>query len=290
MSDLSRDNWSQSSSPLLTDLNVPKIDIDDVDIGANYVNMEGSSFDNSSEQPLLNNEPSRSGVWALRFMVLTWIVTTFLFFFYREQISKLIRIIATFCAEQGSLVYLYYILIYAGTVPLLMSTEILTVTAGFIFAHIHGNALGIFISVLTSFIGYAAAMSICFVLARYLIYDFVNRRFRSYRYYNALMSATENVGFKMVSIIRLSPFFPSAICSYIFGTTNVSFRDFFWGSIGYIPALTFYSYAGSLLESLTSDEPVHGWRTVLYISISLVVSIAGMIYASNLTREHLPDV
>lgn len=38
------------------------------------------------------------------------------------------------------MVYIYYVLIYTGTVPLLMSTEILTVTAGFIFAHIHGNA------------------------------------------------------------------------------------------------------------------------------------------------------
>eukprot|EP00375_Theileria_parva_P003902 XP_766588.1 hypothetical protein [Theileria parva strain Muguga] len=262
MGDVSGDRWSPSSSPLATDLNVPKIDIDDVNIGANYVSMEGSSYDNSSEQPLLDNQTPRSGVWALRLMVLTWIVTTFLFFFYREQISKLIRKVAIFCAEQGSMVYIYYVLIYTGTVPLLMSTEILTVTAGFIFAHIHGNALGIFISTVTSFIGYAAAMSICFVLARYFIYDFVNRRFRSYRYYNALMTATERDGFKMVSIIRLSPFFPGAICSYIFGTTNVSFKDFFWGSIGYLPALTFYSYLGSLLESLTSDEPVHGWRTL----------------------------
>ncbi|UKK00804.2 hypothetical protein MACK_000878 [Theileria orientalis] len=290
MDEVVSERWSPSRSPITSEINVPKPNEDDAETGLNYLNLEGSEYNFGSDQPLLYSETTpRSGVWAVRFMVIMWIVTTFLFFFYRKEISNLIRKLAVFCSEQGSLVYLYYILLFTASVPLLMSIEILVVAAGFIYSHIHGHAFGIIISVATSFVGYLASMSICFFLARYFIHSFVNRQFRSYRYYNALMTATEQDGFKMVSIIRLSPFFPGAICSYIFGTTNVSFRDFFWGSVGYVPSLAFYSYVGSLLENLTSDEPVHGWRTVIFITISLIVSIGGMIYASNLTREHLPQ-
>lgn len=262
---------------------------DDVENGAEDLNSYSSEDLNNPNQPLLAPNDQTFETWFMNLMIVSWIILTIVAFVYRKEVSGLVRKLAIKAAEQGRLLYFYYILIFALTVPIFMSIEVLVVTAGFVYSHIHGQLVGILVSVLTSVIGYVASMSICFFVSRYLIYSFVNRRLRRHRYYSAIMRATERDGFKIVATIRFSPILPAAICSYLFGTTNVSFWDFTIGSVGSLPSLTFLSYLGSLLENLTSDDKPHGFRTALYLTMSLVISLIGMYYATILTQRHLPE-
>ncbi|EKX74358.1 conserved hypothetical protein [Theileria equi strain WA] len=279
--------WSPvKEEPIVSD---DELNGDDLEERMGYINSDSSEDLNNPNQPLLSQNDQSSGAFFMKLIVASWILLTLLAFVYRRELAALVRKLAIKAAEQGNLLYLYYILIFTLTVPLFMSIEVFVVSAGFVFSHIHGQWIGVVISVLTSFVGYVASMIICFFVSRYLIYSFVNRRLRRHRYYSAIMRATERDGFKIVTIIRFSPILPAALCSYIFGTTNVSFWNFTLGSVGSLPSLVFLSYLGSLLEDLASNDKIHGFRTALYITTSLVVSLMGMFYATKLTQRHLPE-
>lgn len=108
-----------------------------------------------------------------------------------------------------------------------------------------------------SFTAYFITMLLCFLLSRHLLKSFVNRYLRHYKYYNALIRATEKDGLPLVAMIRLSPFFPPTIISYIFGTTNVQTHHYCIASFAALPSIIFFSYVGTLIEDFSSDASTY---------------------------------
>ena len=57
-------------------------------------------------------------------------------------------------------------------------------------------------------------------------------------------------GWRIVALVRLSPFFPFALVSYAFGLSSISLHSFLLGLIGSIPAVLALVYTGSVAGKL----------------------------------------
>ncbi|GIX65404.1 SNARE associated Golgi protein, putative [Babesia caballi] len=251
--------------------------------------LEGAVLDDdvvsSVRKPLLEEPAGEAppNPWLARIIILLWLCMTPLAIYYRKEITEFVRYVASRGAEQGSLFYLYYVIVFVCTVACCVSLEIMVgrcrsaanaaqiISSGFVFSHIHGPLCrfpnfpgaysidGVLIGTALSFIAYFITMFLCFLLSRHLLKGVVHRYLRHYKYYGALIKATEREGFSLVAMIRLSPFFPPTIVSYIFGSTNVGTRDYCLATFAAIPSIGFFTYLGSLIEDLSDDA-----MTILY--------------------------
>ncbi|GBE60046.1 SNARE associated Golgi protein [Babesia ovata] len=209
----------------------------------------------SAKRPLLEQFPldPQPNPWLPRIIIGLWLVMTPLAIYYRKEITDFVRAVAVKGAEQGSLLYVYFVLLFILAVMCCVSLEIMIISGGFIFTHLHGHMAGVAIGTGLSFVAYFITMLICFLISRYVLKGIINRYLRHYKYYGALIRATELEGLSLVAMVRLSPFFPPTLVSYIFGSTNVSARHYCLASFAAIPSITFFTYIGSLIENI-SDE------------------------------------
>ncbi|GFE55619.1 SNARE associated Golgi protein [Babesia ovis] len=250
----------------------------------------------SARRPLLSGVGSEAepNPWIARIIILLWLCMTPLAIIYRKEITDFVRYIAMKGADQGPLLYVYYVLIFIFTVSICISAEIMLVSSGFIFSHLHGQIAGIAIGTGLSFIAYFITMLLCFLVSRYLLKGLVYRYLRHYKYYGALIRATEKEGLQLVTMIRLSPFFPPTIVSYIFGSTNVSVRDYCLATFAAIPSLAFFTYIGSLIEDFSNDTNLfslfftvqQGDNTLGVLVLAFVQKNVGSIVLDNHEHDH----
>ncbi|MEO1762406.1 MAG: VTT domain-containing protein, partial [Cyanobacteria bacterium J06629_18] len=57
-----------------------------------------------------------------------------------------------------------------------------------------------------------------------------------------------------VFLTRLSPIFPFNLLNYAFGVTQVSLKDYIFGSIGMIPGTVMYVYMGSIIGHIAMNS------------------------------------
>lgn len=251
----------------------------------------GSSTITSPRGTLLNipTKDTQTSPWIPRIMITLWLIMLPLAFIYRNQITSFVRTVAIKGSEQGKLIYVYYLCIFIFVVPFFISVELMVVSAGFVFSHIHGQWVGVAVASGLSFTAYFITMLLCFLLSRHLLKSFVNRYLRHYKYYNALIRATEKDGLPLVAMIRLSPFFPPTIISYIFGTTNVQTHHYCIASFAALPSIIFFSYVGTLIEDFSSDAspPRSTAEMTICITTAVGITVAGLYYTFVVTKKHL---
>ena len=119
----------------------------------------------------------------------------------------------------------------------------LTVVGGALF----GPWWGGFYSILSATLGALGA----FKLSRYIeggyFMNLINRKTEKIRHLN---DSIEKRGFFVIFILRLIHIVPFRGLNYLAGVTNISVKDFFWGTFfGIIPATLFYAFLGSALIS-----------------------------------------
>ncbi|ORM39637.1 TVP38/TMEM64 family membrane protein [Babesia sp. Xinjiang] len=245
----------------------------------------------SSRRPLLPevDGDAEPNPWIARGIIAFWFTMTVVAILYRKEITEFVRVVATKGAEQGPLLYICYVALFVITVAFCVSLEIMLISAGFIFSHIHGQFLGVGIATGISFVAYFITMLLCFLASRHLLKGIVYKYFRHYKYYGALIRATEKEGLQLVTMIRLSPLFPPTIVSYIFGSTNVSTREYCIASFAAIPSIAFFSYLGSLIEDFSNDTkpPKTTGEVAIFIGISIVITVAGLYYTHIVVKRHL---
>ncbi|CDR94803.1 SNARE associated Golgi protein, putative [Babesia bigemina] len=256
-------------------------------------NNEGISDDvvSSAKRPLLDQFPAdpQPNPWLPRIIIGLWLVMTPLAIYYRKEITDFVRAVAVKGAEHGSLLYVYFVLLFILAVLCCVSLEIMIISGGFIFTHLHGHIKGVLIGTGLSFVAYFITMLICFLISRYVLKGIINRYLRHYKYYGALIRATELEGLSLVAMIRLSPFFPPTIVSYIFGSTNVSGRQYCLASFAAIPSIAFFTYIGSLIENLSDENnpPKSSTEIAMFLTASILITVAGVYYTYMVTKRHL---
>ncbi|TMH24643.1 MAG: pyridine nucleotide-disulfide oxidoreductase, partial [Betaproteobacteria bacterium] len=138
----------------------------------------------------------------------------------------------------GAVFFAVYVLITGASIP---GATVLTLAAGSVFGLLWGIVLVSFAS--------ALGATIAFVVARYLLRDFVRRRFEK-------QSAAVDVGIKKDGIfyllaLRLVPIFPFFLINLAMGLTAIPVTTFYWVSqLGMLPGTIVYVNAGTQLSQV----------------------------------------
>lgn len=179
----------------------------------------------------------------------------------------------------GAWAPLICILLNAAFTVLILPTTAVNILIGLLF----GVARGLPISLA----GHALGMAASFLLSRYLLRNWLNRRFGDTRLYLRLEENLQREGWKLVLFSRLLPINPYSFLNYAYGLTPIRFGPYLLASVlGVIPnllALLWTSDAAGQLATGRLD-----WRVLLllFAGAGLFAVIA---WLPRLIRRRFPN-
>ena len=118
-----------------------------------------------------------------------------------------------------------FVFIYAIWVTLLLPGVWASMLAGVLYGTWLGSAI--------VFLGACLGAEAAFLLGRTILRDWVQSRLINLPKLQAVQKAVSREGLKLVLLTRLSPAFPFSLLNFIYGLSEVSFRDYTVGLIGY---------------------------------------------------------
>jgi uncharacterized membrane protein YdjX (TVP38/TMEM64 family) len=132
-----------------------------------------------------------------------------------------------------------YPLLFALCNILLLPGGVLAVGGGFFF--------GLWWGFLIVFVGNVAAAAVSFALSRWVATRWFRQKLSQDAVLRALEPAVKREGWKIILLSQLHPLFPTSLLNYVYGLTRARFSTYMlWASIGRIPGLFLYAYAGTL--------------------------------------------
>ena len=146
----------------------------------------------------------------------------------------------------GWLAPIAFIVIYNIATLLFIPGSLLTLKGGCLFGLLWGS-----IYVL---IAATIGATFAFLVGRYISRDWVCEKIGNKPKFKAIDKAVARNGFKIVFLTRLSPIFPFNLLNYAFGVTQVSLKDYIFGSIGMIPGTVMYVYMGSIIGHIAMNN------------------------------------
>lgn len=188
--------------------------------------------------------------------------------------------------------FFVFMIVYFAATVLFVPGSILTLGAGFVFANAFGLGLGIVLGTLSVFFGASAGAILAFFFGRYLLRDWVKTLTKKYAIFEALDSALEEKGFRIMALLRLSPIIPFNAINYIAGVTAISFRDYLFALIAILPGTTLYVFlgasAGSLADSASSGD--NSTVTIIVVVVGAILGIAAIVLTSFYAKKELNRV
>jgi pyruvate/2-oxoglutarate dehydrogenase complex dihydrolipoamide dehydrogenase (E3) component/uncharacterized membrane protein YdjX (TVP38/TMEM64 family) len=144
----------------------------------------------------------------------------------------------------GALFFAVYVLVTGASLP---GAAIMTLAAGALFGLLWGVALVSFAS--------AVGATIAFVLARYVLRDFVRRHFEKQS--SAVDAGMQKDGAFYLLALRLVPIFPFFLVNLAMGLTAIRVTTFYWVSqLGMLPGTIVYVNAGTQLAQIKTLSDV----------------------------------
>lgn len=183
--------------------------------------------------------------------------------------------------------FLLSIGIYFISTILFIPVSILALGSAFVFAKEFGLTLGVFLTTLAVYIGASTGAMVSFLLGRYLFRDYVHRMAARHTILQALDSAMKEKGFRIMSLLHLSPIIPFGALNYIAGITAVSFTTYFCSLFAILPGTIFYSFVGASAGSLADSGRNSEKYELIGIAIGLIFAIFGLMVMSYYTRLEL---
>lgn len=147
-----------------------------------------------------------------------------------------------------------FVLIYVAAVALsIPGATVLTLSAGFLFG---------FIGVLYVNIGATAGACLAFLVARYLLGDWIQKR-----YGEKLASFNKEIadnGYNYLLTLRFIPLFPFFLINIFAGLTRVPLATFAWTTmVGILPGSFVYIYTGRQLGIIDKPGDILSWQLIL---------------------------
>jgi uncharacterized membrane protein YdjX (TVP38/TMEM64 family) len=164
---------------------------------------------------------------------------------------------------------LVYIAVYALAVALsIPGAAVLTIAGGFLFGTIR--------TVLYVNIGATIGSVAVFLITRYLLGDWLQRRYgtRLERFNREMASH----GPHYFLALRFLPVFPFFLVNILAGLTRIRLSTFLWTtSAGILPGDLVYSYAGSRIDSITSTGNILSIRILMALALLFLFSLSPVI-------------
>jgi len=209
----------------------------------------------------------------------------------REPIEAFVACFKDIVEELGPAGYVAYGAVYFALEVLCVPAIPLTATAGALFGLGPGTAI---VSVAAT-----AAATVAFLIARYAARDRVAAWAAGSPRFTAVDAAVGRDGFKVVTLLRLSPLLPLAASSYLYGLTSVDLGAYVAGSwLGMLPGTVAYVAAGSYGVELLAGAGGGGagggggggggpqpWQ----VGLGLALSAASIAYVGKLAAAALEE-
>ncbi len=181
--------------------------------------------------------------------------------------------------------WLVFIAAYVAATVLMVPGSILTVAAGYVFGVLYGTALVSVSSILGA--------TLAFVIGRALGRGWVRNRIGNDARLAAIDKATEQRGFFVMLLLRLSPIFPFNVMNYLMSLTGMRLSHYFFGSwIGMLPGTVLYVYIGSAASDLTSllagEYDSGPWGRVFFIG-GLIATAAVTVFIARFASRTLKE-
>ncbi len=123
--------------------------------------------------------------------------------------------------------------------------------------------------------GGAGAAMLSFILSRYLLRDWIQRRLLHNPRAAALMDGVAEDQWTLIILTRLNPILPCSLKNYVFGVTDMHWYVYLLGTIlAYTPSVFLYAYLGSAGHAeVVADRE---W-TALNITLYLIGGIVAVV-------------
>ena len=211
--------------------------------------------------------PAKSRSW--------WKIATYLalgalalgaLFYFGSQAAPYVEQFKEWVEDLGVWAPIAFILGYIVATVAFLPGAILTAAAGAIFGLLWGTVY--------VFIGASIGACAAFLVARYLIRSWVERRIEGQPRFQAIDRAVAQEGGKIVALLRLTPVVPFNLLNYALGLTRVRFVDYALACFAMLPGTLLYVYGGSIAEQAASgsSQSVLAWvfRGVGFVAFILV--------------------
>lgn len=178
---------------------------------------------------------------------------------------------------------LWFVVIIAAAIVLLLPGVIFTMGAGFVF--------GVWKGTLYVVLGTVLGATIAFLISRYLFGKRASDLVMSHIKPANLGEIVRDEGWKMIMLTRMVPLFPFKLTNYFFGLTPLRLRDFIIGNFfGVIPITVNNVYVGSIAADLASLGTARDGRTpvewTLY-GIGFLLAIIALVGLTRMARRAL---
>jgi len=187
--------------------------------------------------------------------------------------------------------------VYIIATVLFIPGSALTLGIGFIFANALGLGLGVLFATIAIFIGAGIGAILAFLLGRYLLRERTTKLTAKYPLFQAIDVALLHRGFRIMTLLRLSPIIPFNALNYIAGVTAITLKDYALAMFAILPGTLLYVFigasAGSLFdignEDSTETESSSNNRTVQIVTIvvGIVFGILGIGTVSYYAKKEL---
>src|SRR5438132_2068388 len=146
---------------------------------------------------------------------------------------------------------------------------LLTLTAGFLF----GSFLGTLFLIVPATLG----ATLAFLVARYLLRDWVERKFGGRL--EAFQRGFAKNAFSYLLTLRLIPLFPFFLVNLVSGLTRISLGTYILATaIGIIPGSFVYAYAGRQLGTINSLKEVASLNVLLALTLLGLFALLPILY------------
>lgn len=208
---------------------------------------------------------------------------------YRDQINAFLTQFSGFIEVYGPAGYALFVAVYAGLEILAIPAVPLTMSAGLLF----GSFIG---TIIVSISGTVAA-SVAFLIARYFARERILKMVKGNKKFLAIDKAIGENGFRVVTLLRLSPLLPFSLGNYLYGLTSVKFIPYVLGSwLGMLPGTWAYVSAGAFGRAFIQEESdigLHGGNDgsqLLTLGLGLLATALAGAYVTRLAKDAVKDI
>ncbi|KAL9258537.1 TVP38/TMEM64 family membrane protein slr0305-like protein [Drosera capensis] len=206
---------------------------------------------------------------------------------YRDQLNEFLTQFSRVIEGYGLAGYALFVAVYAGLEVLAIPAIPLTMSAGLLFGSFTGT-------IIVSISGTLAA-SIAFLIARYLARDRILKMVEGNKKFLAIDKAIGENGFRVVTLLRLSPLLPFSLGNYLYGLTSVEFAPYVLGSwLGMLPGTWAYVSAGAFGRTIIQEESEVGLPggpgQLLTLGLGLLATVLAASYVTKLAKDAVKDI
>lgn len=234
----------------------------------------------SMDTPVARPASNRGKIVVL--LVLAAAIGAFLYFDLGQYLSldalkeNRDRLLAFTEANYAAAVALFiaaYCLVVAASLP---GAAIMTLAGGFLF----GSLLG----TLYVNIGATAGATAAFLVARYLLRDWVEDKFGSRL--GPIQQGFAKNAFSYLMTLRLIPLFPFFVVNMVSGLTRVSVATYVAATaIGIVPGSFVYAYAGRQLGTINSLREIASPNVLMAFTLLGLLALVPIVYQQFAARK-----